>query len=189
MMKSGCPHIHPEHGLFDGGRRGDHLFIHHGSKLLYPHVLPLRTQLLNTRSHQRCKIVVLSGLVGSRTERASPLPERGCAGRCSAPPTGLLPGDCSETSGPSVTEGGCWRSRGSCRLNLRERERGSEAGGSVNRWFGTLSDDLQDGVCECEAHTVGLVGGSRVRRGRRVDQRVGGEVGELRHRSQQTARV
>lgn len=140
-MKRGCPHIHPEHGLFDGGRRGDHLFIHHGSKLLYPHVLPLRTQLLNTRSHQRCKIVVLSGLVGSRTERASPLPERGCAGRCSAPPTGLLPGDCSETSGPSVTEGGCWRSRGSCRLSLRER--GSEAGGSVNRWFGTLSDDLR----------------------------------------------
>lgn len=60
-MKRRRPHIHPEHGLFDGGRRGDHLFIHHGSELLYPHVLPLRTQLLNTSEMQ---IAVLSGLVG-----------------------------------------------------------------------------------------------------------------------------
>lgn len=39
------------------------------------------------------------------------------------------------------------------------------------------------------ARTVGLVGGGRVRRGRRVDERVSGKVGELRDRSQQAAGV
>lgn len=46
--------------------------------------------------------------------------------------------------------------------------------------------DLPD---EWAAHTVGLVGGSRVRGGRCVDERVGGKVGELRDRSQQTTGV
>lgn len=37
--------------------------------------------------------------------------------------------------------------------------------------------------------TVGLVGGGRVRRRRPVDDGVGGEVGELRYRSQQAASI
>lgn len=126
--------------------------------------------------------VALPGLLGYRAERASPVPECGCAGRCSAPPTGLLRGDCSETSGPSGTEGGCWRSHDSCRLNLRgTKQAGTLAGCSEHIrsiWTGVSA-----------APTVGLVGGSRVRRGRRVDERVSGKVGELRDRSQQTARV
>lgn len=45
------------------------------------------------------------------------------------------------------------------------------------------------GGLRCPGLTVGLVGGGGVRRCRPVDDGVGGEVGELRDRSQQTAGV
>lgn len=42
-----CPHIHPQHSLFNGSWRGEHLFIHHVSQLLSQHISPFRTQILN----------------------------------------------------------------------------------------------------------------------------------------------
>lgn len=57
-----------------------------------------------------------------RRSATPPLPERGCAGRCSAPPRRRPREDCSGTSAPSGTGGGCWRSRDSCQSNLRETQ-------------------------------------------------------------------
>lgn len=44
------PHVHPQHSLFDGCWRSDHLFIHHISQLLLEHILPFGTQFLNTKN-------------------------------------------------------------------------------------------------------------------------------------------
>lgn len=117
------------------------------------------------------------------SQPAPPLPERGYAGRCSAPATHRLRGDSAETSAPSGTEGGCWRSHDSSGSNLREEQR------SVSCLMGTHWLDVPEECAGCAAPTVGLLGGSRVRGGRCVDQRVGGQVGELRDRPQQTAGV
>lgn len=50
-------------------------------------------------------------------------------------------------------------------------------------------EPVPDSVCRCVSRTVGLVGGSRVRCRRRVDDCVSSEVGKLCDRSQQTTGI
>lgn len=67
------PHIHAQHGLFNGCGCSHHLFVHHVSQLLFQDVLPLGTEILENNCTVRNGVHCLSG-VYSR--------ERGREGLC-----------------------------------------------------------------------------------------------------------
>lgn len=48
VLMNACPYVHPKHSLFNGSRCSDHLFIHNISQLLFQHIPPFWTQILNT---------------------------------------------------------------------------------------------------------------------------------------------
>lgn len=48
-----CPHLDPPYSVLDGCRRGCHLLVHHGSKLLLTHIQTLGLQFLGEEGIQQ----------------------------------------------------------------------------------------------------------------------------------------